>query len=685
MKRLAPLLALLAACASIGDRIHESLSQRGLGDDALRVIDNVLRHEAPPPPHAPAMVRELLERPLDAQDAAAIFRRAVPASLIEIDDAPPAAPSPFADLLRKYILELAQAQRLLRGATGKAAIDEDAIIRRLDEGLVSADQLLRVAAAVDPAMLERANALFVAATLRFAREARAATGFPREAMRFDSPIGIVSIGSRGNDRHGPHAALIVDPGGDDFYERSPAGAGRVSIIIDLQGNDRYEGSDVVVRGLSALVDFAGDDHYEMRGPGLAAAVGGVSLLVDFSGNDSYSAGIFGEGAAAFGLGALIDLQGNDRYALQAWGQGFGAAGGVGLLWDRAGEDAYAVAGEADPFERGAALSGAQGAAFGFRTMLGGGIGILRDERGDDAYEAEMFAQGIGYYYGIGLLWDGGGDDRYRAVRYAQGSGAHEALGVLRDESGNDRYALSFGVGQGMGLDLALGVLFDGGGDDGYRAGLLAQGTATANGIGLLADRGGSDRFRMDKDARAWGRAEWAGGLPSVGLFVYEPAGASFVKPPPGKPAAAETCGTKPALRLREAVATLRRDHFDAVLALGEQLRCAASEDATEIWQDIETILAEEPATPLGPWIARSLRKAPGRHAENILRLLEAHPSCAVRAAALAARPTEPAAQDALRSSCWRLQAAAREALARMGVAPPAGVSLPTFLRSAPAY
>ena len=88
------------------------------------------------------------------------------------------------------------------------------------------------------------------------------------------------------------------------------------------------------------------------------------------------------------------------------------------------------------------MSFAQGAAFGFRTRLAGGIGILRDDAGNDMYEAQMFAQGTGYYYGIGLAWDLAGDDQWRAVRYAQGNGVHEAVGVLRDEAGDDTYELA---------------------------------------------------------------------------------------------------------------------------------------------------------------------------------------------------------------------------------------------------
>ena len=158
----------------------------------------------------------------------------------------------------------------------------------------------------------------------------------------------------------------------------------------------------------------------MDGAGLGAALAGAALLIDFAGNDGYEAKFFGQGAAAFGFGALLDLGGDDRYRVEAWGQGFGIGDGVGLLWDRAGNDRYLAGGVLDRSSAQGGEAGA-GSGYGLRGRVGGGIGILRDDAGDDTYEAQMFAQGLGYYYGVGVLWDRGGNDRYRALQYAQGT------------------------------------------------------------------------------------------------------------------------------------------------------------------------------------------------------------------------------------------------------------------------
>jgi hypothetical protein len=769
---------LAAACATLPPlgapregalrpHVKAILEHRALGADALSVIDNVVRHGSAPPPLAPPIVRELLASPLAAADAKTLFYRAVPGTLRrlvgELSAEPRSAdvrgdgPVSLRELLDPYLTELAVAQSILRQAARGAAVDGDALILELRDGLPSSGRLSAVAAGVDQSALDNATWMFLNSTARFIRGLRAAGGrleFPDRGERFESAVGTVVIGTRGDDVHAPGVAVIVDPHGNDQYQRSPATGGAISVIVDLGGDDRYLGSDVVVHGFSALVDFAGNDTYAMAGAGLGAAIAGASIVLDLAGDDRYAAELFGEGAAAYGLGAIVDLAGNDTYRLRAGGQGLGLAGGVGLLWDRGGNDSYTVAGLVDVYGRGSGLSWAQGAGFGSRVSIGGGIGILRDDSGDDRYHAQMYAQGAGYYYSLGLLWDGGGSDRYHAARYAQGAGVHEAVGVLRDETGDDQYELSVGVGQGMGLDLAVGLLFDGGGDDRYRAPALAQGAATANGLGLLVDGGGADRFHVDDTEGAWGRAEWARGLPTLGMLVYDPARAVFDRkdaelltpsdaaaaggPLGGLPAqhvapAAPRCpDVTPAsgesglplaqllrrlapafaggpfdaaiyaearrrltTRLEESLAELPRDDFDVALSLAAALRCiltgASAEEEAALWNAMERVLAAQ--TPLAGAVMAGLgeRPAPAAQMERMLAALEAYSPCGVRASALrlrhdtaadeAARASAArAAQSALGSSCWRLQAAALDVLKQLGVRPDAGANLPSFLR-----
>ncbi|MGQ0665324.1 MAG: hypothetical protein ACT4P2_17455 [Pseudomonadota bacterium] len=687
-----------AAAADIDAAVHEILIRRGLGPDALTTIDNVLRHEAPPPRLSHPVVRELLGSPLEAARVAALFERLVPAGIKRLADTsstpeparlggaqiPAAVPGPgvagpLAAVIAAYLDEAGRARDLALAAAGGAAIDPQPILETLRTGaLPEAAALARLGATLDPVLLDRAVAAFVAATGRLAarlRDPAAPSWFPPAPVRFASALGIVAIGTAGDDVHGPdaegrHAALIIDPGGNDRYELAPVTGGNVRAIFDLGGNDVYSGQDVVIFGLSAIVDLAGDDRYSSPGAGQGAAIAGVSLIIDLAGNDVYEAGIFAQGAAALGIGALVDLAGEDSYRIRAGGQGFGMAAGLGLLWDVAGNDVYVAAGGlADAFDRGGGRSHAQGAAYGFRTSLAGGIGILRDDQGDDRYEAEMFAQGVAYYYGLGLLWDGAGDDRYRAVRYGQGNGVHEAVGVLFDGAGDDAYELGFGVGQGMGLDLALGLLIDRSGNDRYLAGLLAQGTATANGVGLLADGGGADSFAVAQPGPAWGHAQWARRLPSLGLLLHDEGASSFrrgaeeflppaaaaglggpqgglavVHEPPGGQSCPQTApeaeddgrtvadwlgDTAPMFgsaapvhasfsrlksrlpgTLRGVIAALPGDDFTLVWTLSEILRCllegASPAVAEELWAGMEGALADNPRTRLAITIAAAL-------------------------------------------------------------------------------
>jgi hypothetical protein len=145
-------------------------------------------------------------------------------------------------------------------------------------------------------------------------------------------------------------------------------------------------------------------------------------------------------------------------------------------------------------------------------------------------------------------------------------------------------------------------------------------------------------------------------------------------------------------RLQASIAELPHDEFDVAYSFGEALRCALiaapAEDAASMWAEMERVLAGDPATPFAGAIAGALRERPADapQIQRILRALDEHPRCGVRAAALSLRSAAAAgdasrAQAALRSPCWRLQAAALAVLERLGAAPDADVPLPSFLRS----
>lgn len=655
---LAVHLAFAAGCATVAPpervpaEVLAALERRGLGPDALLVIDNLVRHGPPPPRATPGVVLELFARPLEALDAAALFRRAVPPSLGRLAADGIEARS-FDELLEAYLAQISTAAELLRLAV--TPFDEEALLRQLDEGLPRQGTMRALADAIDAGKLRGANRRFIDATAAFARQLQKATNWPSGRKTYEAGLVRVVIGTRGNDVH----------------DLAPARGGQVSVLIDPGGDDEYRGSDLALNGFSALIDLAGNDRYVLHGAGLGAAIAGAALLIDFAGDDSYQARHFAQGAAAFGIGALLDLGGEDRYRVEAWGQGLGIGDGLGLLWDHGGNDHYSAGGLPDPFNRAGGLSGAQGAGFGYRDHLGGGVGILRDDEGDDAYEAEMFAQGLGYYFALGLLWDRGGNDRYRALQYAQGNGVHQALGVLREEAGDDCYELAALYGQGMGLDVAFGMLLDAAGDDQYRAHDVVQGSATANGFGLLADAGGADRFATGHGVHKWGHAPWLRGMPSVGVLLHG-ARAQLTHTGPSAPAPEHPAPV-------QEMTPLTCPSQDP----GETLLCRLREapDPDALWRE----LRGKVDSPLAGWVAIALaqRPPPQAQAEEIAALLDRRESCNVRALALRAWPTLPAAQSAVRSSCYRLQAAGAAAFARLGRPLPPEAVLPSFLQGIP--
>lgn len=387
------------------------------------------------------------------------------------------------------------------------------------------------------------------------------------AFSFETPYGAVAVGSPGNDSYSGNYLLLIEPGGDDTYQRAGANPDAnhpLSIVIDLGGKDVYSNSSVApalaagLLGIGILVDERGNDTYETRGPGLGAGLFGIGLLADRSGDDYYEGYMNCEGAGIFGTGALIDSSGNDTYRAFYGTQGYGFTKGCGLLLDLSGDDHYIARDDSILFPSAQTKehnsSMAQGFGFGKRAdfsdgrSLAGGVGVLADAQGSDSYSAGLFAQGCGYWYGVGLLSDGDGDDTFSGVWYVQGSGAHFAVGVLDNVAGNDVYNATMNMAQGAGHDYTVGYLLDEGGNDTYNAPNLSLGGGNANGIGIFWDKGGDDIYNVTA-ATTLGLANIGsrGGLRDsclcLGLFMDTGGGSD--KYPDGKKAANNKCWFNP--------------------------------------------------------------------------------------------------------------------------------------------
>ena len=369
---------------------------------------------------------------------------------------------------------------------------------------------------------------------------------PSVSWSLQTPFGWIVVDTTGRDNRYQlkDPLLVLDVGGDDDYEfLAPSDTHMISVLVDHGGNDTYRaaapGADPssATLGYGILWDTEGDDRYFGTQQAQASALFGAALLVDGGGNNRFVASSRAQAHAIGGLAVLVSGGGDDEYTAQTYSQATGGPGGVALLVDTGGNDRYTLT--ALPLVRPSPqlpdrnTSMGQGAGYGIRGVFfdgrstSGGIGMLLDMGGNDRYEAQVFAQGVGYYEGLGMLLDDGGNDHFEAAWYAMGAAAHYAAGVmLKRGIGNDVYRSTHEMVLGTGNDFSVGVFVDEGGDDEYTVGELSLGAAYANGTGIFVDGAGNDRYNVASPAcRAFGAAymhEWGSSrenLPNLGLFM----------------------------------------------------------------------------------------------------------------------------------------------------------------------
>ncbi|HSH88806.1 MAG TPA: hypothetical protein VK996_02415, partial [Ramlibacter sp.] len=356
----------------------------------------------------------------------------------------------------------------------------------------------------------------VGATTRLQDFVKKDAALPSVSWSLQTPFGWVIVDTTGrNNRHQlKDALLVLDVGGDDDYEfLAPGDMHAISVLLDHRGNDRYRtaapGADPssATLGYGILWDTEGDDQYVGAQQTQASALFGAALLVDGGGRNRFVASSRSQAFAVGGVAVLLSAGGDDEYTAQTYSQATGGPGGVAVLVDTGGNDRYTLTRlplvRPSPQLPDRNTSMGQGAGYGIRGVFfdgrstSGGIGMLLDLAGNDRYEAQVFAQGVGYYEGLGMLLDNGGNDRFETAWYGMGASAHYAAGILLKRGvGNDVYRSSHEMVLGTGNDLSVGVFVDEGGDDEYSVGQLSLGLAHANGTGIFVDGAGNDRYTV---------------------------------------------------------------------------------------------------------------------------------------------------------------------------------------------
>ncbi len=347
------------------------------------------------------------------------------------------------------------------------------------------------------------------------------------------PSELVVLAGPGRSTLAGRAALVIDLGGDDRWERAAVADGPdalASVALDLGGDDVYEtaspGQAYACGGVAVLADRAGKDAYRCGRLGQAASVLGCALLADLAGNDTYAAEDFGQSYALGGIALLHEAAGDDAYQAWAYAQGAGNGPGFAALVDGDGDDHYLadghwpdIYGDSGPN----VFHGAsQGFSSGLRPEIPGGIAALLDlGRGADDYQSGNFSQGGAYFFGFALLYDAGGNDTSRGTRYSQGFGVHQAAAVRWDAGGDDRYECRSVANLGMAWDEGVGFFLEDAGDDVYQGGGLSCGGAAETGIAIFVDGAGDDRYTSagEGDSQGGSGASEYHGKPSIGCLL----------------------------------------------------------------------------------------------------------------------------------------------------------------------
>lgn len=396
----------------------------------------------------------------------------------------------------------------------------------------AASNVLDVVLGVDLGELTRGGQVLQAAAARLAVQAGAVRDWPTTPVIVETALGRLVVGTTGPDRYDAPALLVLDPGGNDRYAGAVGVANGlqgapVAVIVDLGGDDTYAGTQVLgpgsaLFGLAVLIDTGGDDTYRATMAGQGAAVCGAAWLEDDGGDDTYRGIVFCQGAAVAGVGVLVDTEGNDLYEVGLSGQAYSGMRGAGWLIDRAGDDQYMAGNREHDWDRhpDRFLSLAQGFSIGMRPFAGGGVAALVDLAGNDTYVADVYGQGVSYWYSAGFLIDAAGNDTYRMFHYGQGSGIHLSLGLLWDGAGDDSYTGSV-LAQGNAHDYAVGLLIDRAGNDTYTADTYSQGRGLYNAFGLLLDGGGDDAYfaRQTNECQGLGHDGAPREYGSLGMLV----------------------------------------------------------------------------------------------------------------------------------------------------------------------
>lgn len=215
----------------------------------------------------------------------------------------------------------------------------------------------------------------------------------------------------------------------------------IGLLLDSVGDDKYIGLEDKYAnggpfGEKRHIHFIQGAGFGRRGDYTEGHswAGGVGMLIDGAGNDSYECEVYGQGSAYwYSLGFLVDKAGDDYHDAGWYSLGSSPHFGVGIYQDDGGSDRYtgiimqSLGNGRDWsigwFEDSAGNDWYNGSLMTFGTGDVNGIGVFWDKQGDDTYLSFLEpAYGQSRLQGstglrevmltLGLFVDGGGKDKY---------------------------------------------------------------------------------------------------------------------------------------------------------------------------------------------------------------------------------------------------------------------------------
>jgi len=218
----------------------------------------------------------------------------------------------------------------------------------------------------------------------------------------------------------------------------------VGLLLDSEGDDHYIGMEDKYPnggpfGADKHVHFAQGAAYGRRADhsdGHSWA-GGIGMLIDGTGNDRYECDVYCQGTGYwYSLGMLVDKTGDDYHRSGVYSLGGSPHFAVGIYQDDSGSDRYKVRisqslGQGRDWSIGWFEDSAGNDQYlGHHGILGSadvnGIGVFWDKNGDDTYLSfsepaygQSFVEGASglreLMFTLGLFVDGGGKDHYLLV------------------------------------------------------------------------------------------------------------------------------------------------------------------------------------------------------------------------------------------------------------------------------